>query len=37
MGFLEDAVAGRITAEMKIVAEEEKKTLEFICRGMANA
>ncbi|MDD5256507.1 MAG: phosphomethylpyrimidine synthase ThiC [Methanothrix soehngenii] len=36
MGILEDAVAGRITAEMKIVAEEEEKTPEFICRGIAS-
>ncbi len=32
---MEDAVAGRITDEMRIVAEAEKVTPEFICRGIA--
>ncbi len=35
MGILGDALAGRITDEMKIVAEDESVTPEFICRGIA--
>ncbi len=34
MGIIEDAKAGRITEEMKIVAKDEGVTSEFICRGM---
>ena len=35
LGIMEDATAGRITEEMKKVAEDEGKTPEFICRGIA--
>ncbi|MBN1236457.1 MAG: phosphomethylpyrimidine synthase ThiC [Methanotrichaceae archaeon] len=35
MGLLDDACAGRLTDEMKIVAEAEGKTPEFILRGIA--
>ncbi|NPV61423.1 MAG: phosphomethylpyrimidine synthase ThiC [Methanotrichaceae archaeon] len=36
MGIMEDAIAGRITEEMKIVAGDEGKSSEFICRGIAS-
>ncbi|UEC42324.1 MAG: Phosphomethylpyrimidine synthase [Methanothrix sp.] len=36
MGLIEDARAGRLTPEMKIVAEMEGKTPEFIRRGIAS-
>ena len=36
MSILEDAVAGKITEEMIVVAKEEGKTPEFICRGIAS-
>lgn len=36
MGILRDALAGKITDEMKIVAEDESVTPEFICRGIAH-
>ena len=36
MSILEDAVAGKITEEMIIVAKEEGKSPEFICRGIAS-
>ena len=36
MSVLEDAVAGKITDEMRVVAKEEGKTPEFICRGIAS-
>jgi phosphomethylpyrimidine synthase len=36
MGIMEDAIAGRITEEMKIVAENEGKTPDFIRRGIAS-
>ena len=36
MGLIEDAKAGRITAEMEMVAKEEGKTPDFIRRGIAN-
>lgn len=35
LGLLEDAKAGKITEMMRTVAEEEGKTPEFICRGIA--
>lgn len=36
MSILEDAVAGKITEEMRVVAKVEGKTPEFICRGIAS-
>jgi phosphomethylpyrimidine synthase len=36
LGIMEDAIAGNITEEMKKVAEDEGKTPEFICRGIAS-
>lgn len=36
MGLIDDARAGRLTEEMKIVAEAEGKTPEFILRGIAS-
>jgi phosphomethylpyrimidine synthase len=36
MGLIEDARAGRLTEEMKIVAEEERKSPQFILRGIAS-
>ena len=36
MGLIEDARAGRITAEMEIVAKEEGLTPEFVRRGIAS-
>jgi len=36
LGLLDDACAGRLTDEMKIVAEAEGKTPEFILRGIAS-
>lgn len=36
MGLLDDACAGRLTDEMKIVAKAEGKTPEFILRGIAS-
>lgn len=36
MGILEDAIAGRVSAEMEYVAKSEGKTPEFICRGVAS-
>jgi len=36
LGILGDAVAGRLTEEMKLVAEWEGKTPEFILRGVAS-
>lgn len=36
MGIIDDAIAGRITEEMKIVAGNEGVTPEFICRGIAS-
>jgi len=36
LGIFDDAVAGRLTEEMKIVAESESKTPEFILRGVAS-
>ena len=35
MGIIEDARAGRITAEMEMVAKDEGVTPEFIRRGIA--
>lgn len=36
MGIMDDAIAGRITEEMKIVADNEGLTPEFIRRGIAS-
>ena len=36
MGLIDDARAGRLTEEMKIVAEAEGKTPDFILRGIAS-
>lgn len=36
MSVLEDAVAGKITEEMIVVAKDEGRTTEFICRGIAS-
>lgn len=36
MGLIEDARAGRLTEEMRIVAEEERKSPQFILRGIAS-
>ncbi|NMC09390.1 MAG: phosphomethylpyrimidine synthase ThiC [Methanothrix sp.] len=36
MGILDDALAGRLTEEMKLVAESEGRTPEFILRGIAS-
>ena len=36
LGIMEDAIAGKITEEMRKVAEDEGKTPEFICRGIAS-
>lgn len=36
MSVLEDAVAGKITEEMTVVAKDEGRTPEFICRGIAS-
>jgi phosphomethylpyrimidine synthase len=35
MGIMEEAISGRITEEMKIVADNEGETPEFIRRGIA--
>jgi phosphomethylpyrimidine synthase len=36
LGIMEDAIAGKITDEMRTVAKDEGKTPEFICRGIAS-
>ena len=36
LGIMEDAIAGKITDEMRKVAEDEGKTPEYICRGIAS-